>query len=270
MGKNNRKQNEMHREDAWVPLEALQRALQRWWWIVLLMLLGGAAGEVIHRIQPPLYESQAAFSFGIDFARTGALTDIEEDYALGVAGDVLNGDAVLQGVQQRAAQSGLALDAAALRPMLFAERRNNVWLLRVRSEDARKARQVAQLWADEAQAQLEQAYQHAAQVDALQRYQDSLVGCLQNSVATEPAHAVCNLGNLAAIQQEIEQTGQALKTEKAASRGLFSALTFERSQEPALAAAPRGTQRPVLILAGALVGFLLSLWLVQIPGRHGR
>jgi len=242
----------------------LSLALRRWWLVVLLVLMGGGIGWGAQFFLAPVYESRAEFAFTIDFTRTGALTDIEEDFVLGIAGDILGSSEVLDRVVVQAEAQGIVISTSQRKEVFFIERRNQTWVLRVRYPDAGSAYILAGLWADEAQTVLQDAYRHALQAEGLRRYRDTLVGCMQNSVAVEPVHAVCNLHNLGAIQQELAKTGEALQAEKLASQGLMPALLFERSQTPERPERPVRFQRNTLILAGALIGLLVAGWVIPL------
>ncbi len=254
------------------PLETLDRALRNWWVIALMMVLGAGAGWLVHQLQPPIFETKSAISVAIDFTHTGTLTDVEEDYAIGVVGDVIGSSAVMGKVAADAQQAGYAGSAAGLAQNTSMERYNNVWVLRVRDRDPQAAAWLANDWAQAAYSILEEAHAHALAADRLTRLQASLASCLEQSVANSPARSECNLDHLGAVQTDLTQMDAILQTEQAASRGTLPYTTYSLAQTAPVPAAPAVFQQGQMMLAGALIGLVLSLWLTYalIPSRIAR
>ncbi len=251
------------------PLDTLESALHHWWVVTLMMILGAGAGWAIHRFQPPVYEARASIAVAIDFTHTGAMTDVEEDYAIGIVGDVIGSTAVMEFVAEDAQQAGYAGSAAGLAQNTYMERYNNIWTLLVRDPDPQAAAWLANRWAQVAYSTLGDAQSHALAADRLSRLQDSLASCLEQSVATGPAQALCNLDHLDTIQADLAKIGSTLNQEQLASQGILPYVTFtlpETAQTP---------NRPVIygqgamMLAGALIGLALSLWgiYLRLPTR---
>jgi len=59
------------------PSNLLTLVKQGWKLLVLCVIAGGLAGLAGSYFLPPEYEAESVFSFSIDYARTGLLTDIE-------------------------------------------------------------------------------------------------------------------------------------------------------------------------------------------------
>ncbi|MEA4906566.1 MAG: hypothetical protein GYA17_21345 [Chloroflexi bacterium] len=261
----------MNLEREFIPVELLERMLRSWWLVALCMIAGGGIGWGIHQAQPPVYETAAVISTSIDFGRTGLLSDVEQDNAIGVLGDLIGSTQTLQEVAAAAGQAGIPLDLAQLEVMTSLERQNYLYLLRVRSDDPQAAAEVANLWVEQAVRDLTTAYDHAVRADGLLRYMDALQSCLEHMAAAGPVEAQCSRTGLAEILADLDATGRQATAEKLAARGLHPAVTFSLAQTAGVPAQPVLYSRGQMVLAGALVGLLVSLVLVYIdfPRRAG-
>lgn len=241
------------------PLEKIQVVLRTWWLVAVLMILGGAGGVLVHQLRAPRYEARIEFTFAIDFARTGLLTDVEEDQALEAAGDILTSAEVLE---QVAAQA--ALPAAELQQSVTRERTASTWRIRFQRADPQEAARIANLWGEAALQALSDSYRNAITVEGLSRYLDSLESCIAVSTAVEPVQPLCSYQNLADLQQRIEEAGQELHAAKIASRGMMPGLGFQWTEKAFVPERPILYGRGSLVLAGALIGLVAAVWLQQI------
>jgi hypothetical protein len=245
-------------------LKALAAPFLRGWQLLAAgIVLGGLAGLWIASIIKPVYEATAILTFGIDYARTGLLTDIEEDLAMEVAGDLLYSSGVLSEVIQQASETGIKLDEENIRKDLKAERRFGQWLLKVRADDPTKASNLANLWSKAAFTGLEKASLAALKADGLQRYILSLETCLQQSTSGLSAQPLCLAKDRAALLSEIDRSGEDLQRWQAESGGLFPGLNFAVAQEASVPVKPLQHSRGELVLAGGVAGLLaVSLFLL--------
>ncbi len=187
---------------------------------------------------------------------------------LGVAGDVIASPAVLDKIVSAAQAKGISIDRPALTNSLFQERKNYIWVLRVRQGTPQEAAALDGLWADAAYTALRDGWSHAQNAELLQRYQDGLVSCMQQAVAVLPAQAMCSQ-DLLTIQNGIQQVGARLQVEKLASQGISPALEFTLPDKSGEQFTPVQYGRNLIMLASALVGFLLGIWSVYLgfPAR---
>lgn len=240
------------------PLETFKRALRYWWLIFLLMVIGGLTGWVIHLLRPATYEASATISFAIDYGQTGQLTDVEEDQMLGLVGDVIASPQVIDKVIAHGQQEGLIIDPVVFKKSIFPERKDYLWIMHVRLSDPQAAARLSGLWSEEAYAMLSSALDHATTASKVQKYMDGLVSCLQQTVVTQPDQALCDQ-DLAKIQQDLLAAGKELHQEQLASQGVLPALRFDEPAKPLVPTSPVQGGRNQLVLAGAIIGFLLGV-----------
>ena len=77
-------------------------------------------------------------------------------------------------------------------------------------------------------------------------------------------YGLCSQSNLAQIQAEIQKTGAQLTAARLSSRGISSSLSIDQAETYLVPARAVSNQRGQMVLAGALVGFLLGLWVIQV------
>jgi hypothetical protein len=237
--------------------------LRGWKLLVAGILLGGLAGLWITSFLKPVYEATVIFTFTIDYSRTGLLTDIEEDQAMEVAGDLLNSSDVMTKVQLQTGSNGMKLDENAIRTDFKAERRFGQWLLKVRADDPASAANLANLWSKVASTEFDKASLAALKADGLHRYILSLESCLQQSTSGLSAQPLCMAKDRAALLSEMDKSGVDLQQWQAESRGIFPGLNYSITQEASTPEKPSQHSRSGLVLAGGLAGLLAaSLYLL--------
>jgi len=236
------------------PREALERAFRRWWVVVLMTFLGGVAGWAFHFFNPPVYEATSFMTANMDFTKH-QLTQYEEDYAFDVAGSIGTGDDVENQIVAEAKIRGLPIEIDQLRQQVFIERKQSVWELHVRNRDPQIAAELANIWAEKLYAALNVALGHAIRADQIQAQIDVING--GTSATGAPA-----LSNDA--QAELKNLSAELLQEQKLSQGILSIMKFALSGSAAVPQKPALYYLAELVLAGALIGFVLSLWVVNI------
>jgi hypothetical protein len=259
-------------EKAFYPRDTLEQAIHSWWFIVLFMVLGGVAGLIFSWIRPPVYDAKAVFTTSIDLTRTGELSDVEVDQAIGIVGDIISSTDITEQVVQKGKAAGINIDASNFEDMATTVRKNYLWEVHILNNNPNTAVLLANIWADTAANALGIAYRHALLAQGYQRYLDSLESCLGQTATIEPAQSTCSRSNLANIQLELAKTGSLVKQEKQASQGLLPAVLVSLSEKAHSLSKPVLFGRNLSVFSGALVGFLLALWAIflRLPDRFTR
>lgn len=251
-----------------MPREIANDSLRYWWILILLMVVGAAGGWVFHQYRPPVYEANSLLSVTMDYTHTGKMSELEQDRALEIVGDVISSTDVMRKVVSHAEREDIEIDEQSFKEIAYRERKSHAYLFRVRHENPQTAATLANIWTEESNQVLNQALVHAIAAEQLQSGVDALNGCLQ-AVVSEPVHAYCNLENLGHIQDEMLELGEMVFTEKNQSMGLFAGLTFTWIEEAMPPSSPRLYGRNLLMLSGAFIGLILAVWLIalRVPKR---
>jgi uncharacterized protein involved in exopolysaccharide biosynthesis len=235
------------------PRESLERAYKRWWVIVLMTVLGGTAGWAMHFFHPPVYEATATMTGNIDFQKR-ELTQNEEDYAFNVVEAISTSTEVENQIIVAAQARGILLDMEQLEQQMYSDRKQSVWQFRIRDRDPEIAAELANLWLEKTGEALNAALAHAIRADQIQAQINNITG--SQSHTGVPELTAEDRATLQVLSNDLLQ-------EKQSSLGILSIMKFSPSRP---AAAP---QQPVLyylaelVLAGACIGFVASLWMVN-------
>lgn len=248
-------------------VELLQIFTGSWKILVIGVLLGGVAGLAVSALLQPVYEAVTVYDFSIDFARTGLLTDIEEDQAMEVAGDIIKSSAVLENTVKAAGENGLEITSVEAGSVFRAERRFNQWLLKVHWKDPSDTVKLANLWGESARTALKNSEMAALNADSLQRHILSLETCLQFSTSGLPAQPLCQVSNRKDLQLELQNSGKDLLDWRSKSNGYFAGLNYSWSQEPQIPSGPIQQSRGGLTLAGGLAGLFGAAMLSLLAER---
>jgi len=213
------------------PRKSVERSLARWWIVVLLMIMGGIIGWIFHIFQPPIYEAKAVLTVNIDFG-SSHFSQYEEDHAFSAAGAIVNSSEVKGLVITEAKADGYSLDLNQIQKEFSLERKQSVWELRVRDRDPRIAADLANIWAKNAFIALNTALGHALRADQLKNQND-------NSDNSE------------------------LAKEKILSVGIISSMSFGLTEFAVAPEKPLLYGQASMVMAGALIGFIISLWAVN-------
>ena len=243
------------------PRETVERAFRRWWVIVILTVVGAVAGWAFHFFNPPVYEATSFMTVNMDFTKF-QLTQYEEDYAFDSAGAIATGDDVENQIIAEAKARRLPIELDQLRQQIFIERKQSVWELHVRNQDPQIAAGLANIWAEKFDAALHTALGHAIRADQIQ----TQIAAINNSLPTSGSPVLSP-----AAQTTLKNLSDELVQEQQLSLGILSTMKFAASGS---ATAPR---KPVLyylaylVLAGACIGFVVSVWMVGSTRgqRHG-
>ena len=254
--------------DDFSPTDLLARMLRDWPLVALMMVIGGLTAWGVHQFRPALYESQAVFTFAFNLARTGAMTEKEEDYAMGAAAAIMTTSPIPETVVGQARLRGIPLEPNPLNRSVFLERKSYRWTIRVRLPDPQAAAFVANAWAERATQELVAAASHAERTETLRSYQASLVNCLNEMVMTGPAIAECPLKSLADVQRELQTTGNEIEQERAAARGFMPYLLFNPPDQAVPATQPVQFGQNSLVFSGIFIGLLLSILAIATDLPH--
>jgi uncharacterized protein involved in exopolysaccharide biosynthesis len=233
------------KDQEFTPRASLERAFQGWWLIVILTTLGGIAGWAFHYLRPPLYEATAVMTITMDFQKV-KLTQYQQDYAFNAAGAIANSTAVKNTIIADATIRGFPMDGNHLPEQLFLERRQSVWEFHIRNRDPHTAAKLANLWADNTTAALNVGLSHAMRADQIQKQIDSITSG-SPGLGVETQTALKNLSS-------------ELLLEKQLSLGLISVLKFSLTGTATAPRNPALFNLAKLVLAGACIGFVISLW----------
>jgi capsular polysaccharide biosynthesis protein len=250
------------------PRQTIKVIFSRWWVMVILMILGGLFGLLFHFLQPPVFEATAGITIDLYFDKR-ELTPFEADAALNAAGAIISStrlsDTFLAELQNR----GFSLqDVSRIQKNSSIDAMKSVWDLHVRDYDPEAAAEYANLWASTAEQTLNDALVHSLLAEQLQNQINSLQSCLPPlTPVQEPLIVVeaCHSYSLDDIDTRLESWAIEMADEQRLSQGILSITSISLNHSAAVPAEPVLYGQANLVLAGACIGFFLSLWVTNIP-----
>jgi len=252
------------------PLDVFVWAAKRWWLVVLFTVLGGCLGWAYHWLQPSVYEAQAVIVAQIDFTQTGDLTELEQDQVITAVMGLFVSSSVLEKTLQEANTQQIPIQELTYGKNVSLERRRSWINMLLRDSDPLVASEVGNLWAETSYAALAESYEHALQAQVLREYLATLNTCLQSSSAGQATPNICGAGTLEEIEQQAQAVEDELYQEVLASNGIIPGLVFDLSQRAQVPESPVAYRTSLLIMAGALIGFVLGVLIANMQVKARR
>jgi hypothetical protein len=241
------------------PSEWITSVSTRWYVLTALMIIGGLVGFLLAGTFQPLYEASATFSVTIDYTRTGALSDIQEDQAMRGVGSVIFSDSVIQSVFAELDNINGPIPPQKFYERASLDRTDFRWTLRFRDEDPRAARQTVGIWADHAERVISTGLEHALALDSYYLVLDGYTYCLQRGPAEGGEGDISGFESSGRLLEEIASLSQLIQREKEASMGLFSHLSVALVEGPTEPAQEVRYGRGSLVFSGSMIGLLAGV-----------
>ncbi|MDO9546455.1 MAG: hypothetical protein Q7J07_06870 [Pelolinea sp.] len=250
------------------PLDLLQSITKKWWITAISMVIGGIGALILTEFIPPLYESSASFSVTIDYTKTGALSDVQEDQAMRGIGYVITSDDAIENVVNEVMTISAFYSRDQFEKESFLDREEFLWTLRYRSSDPIFARDVVQAWVERSNTLIQDGLIHAQIVDSETKILWGLENCLELATGQESIDTLCGFASIKELVDEIANISSLIHEEKMAARGLFSPLAVQIVNQPQVPVVPVRHQRNLFVFAGIMSGLLISNLLQVILNKR--
>jgi len=255
----------MDSNEGFVLIDFIKRIMTGWKRLVILMILGGLCGMGMGKIQRPVYETRAVLAVSIDYTRTGALSDIQEDQAMRDLGSVIESDIVLNQVVEDAVSAGYGIDRAWIAEHFTLEREEFRWFLRIRDTEASRASALANIWIQDTVDVLDNAMEHTIIAAHLQQYLDSLEYCLERQSGQSMVVEPCAELDFVHLFSEIKKTASEISAQQEVGLGLMPTIQYFIAEEAPENNQPVLKTEGALIFSGAMLGFLIA---ILIPSKE--
>jgi uncharacterized protein involved in exopolysaccharide biosynthesis len=249
------------------PITIIQKIISKWWILFIAMLAGGLLGYFISTRLAPRYEAAATISTSIDYTISYELEDYQEDRAINEAGWLMISDPVLENVHKQISEKGVSISYVEILESFSVERVDDLWTLRVTSQNPSSAVLFANIWVDEAYDQLDQASEHAQNASSLTAYIYSLESCLEEIPEDSNQYAICTIDNVDTLSSEILTKTELLNQELELSKALlptarYSLVSYAQTPTESLV-----HTRGILVLSGFFLGLICALAVLFISAE---
>ncbi len=240
-------------------VKLLREFSERWMITSGLMIVGGLFGFFVSQARPPIFESVATFSVTIDYTQTGALSDIQEDQAMRGVGSVIFSDSAIDKVQAMIMnESGIILSKSDFLRNAFLDREEFRWTLRYRDPDQKFAEMAVNAWSKSANTLIQEGLAHSLTSRSLLEELETFKICLSGP-SNGNNQSFCENLDINLLVTSINEISAKIQAEKAASLGLFHALSVSLVQDGIPTTSAEFGQRNLLVLSGVMIGLLLSI-----------
>lgn len=243
------------------PRKKILILVKYWWVITILAIAGGIFAFFVSKFRQPIYDAKATISAGIDYSQTGQMSEADQDRAYQAVGSIIVSDEVREKVIQEAGNSGILIDHEDFSNLFFLERYNSNFNLRVESYSPENAAILANIWANVSQEVLNYLIlqvNHQSQIKAILTEIES---CYSYLGGFDSQAITCQLSNSFKPTDIVNPLEYVL--EENVDSGLFPAFYISITNFAEASAVPRINNRNFLISAGALVGFLMGILIIE-------
>lgn len=244
-------------------MNQIESFIRHWRRAAALMIMGGLIGWILWMFLPQQYTAITHLSVGIDYNRTGKLTDLEEDRLIGVSEDMLHSYEVMEHVFRQSSYP----DYRSFFENTLTTRTNETWSLAVTGTDPEEIGRLAVLWLDIAYDSLLTAKEHALKAEAYQNELEGLTRCIQNSAAANIPSGCPE--NRQEIMDQIDSYTALIQDELSLSHGLSTAIQIGQKNSGQLELRSASRTAAADTLLGAVLGLLLAFAIVWFP-KNGK
>ena len=238
----------------------LRNAVTAWYLVLLTGLVGAVIGGLIAFTRPPVYQASVFIEYAVDYSRTAHMDDITVHQAYEQVRRMLLADETLQATLEAANESVgeelIFTNAAALRSQIQLSRYPGGFELIVYGQDPEQSAAVVNAWSEVALEETEKAIGHAIRAAELQSkiYKG---GC---KLSPDPGNSDRVVWLCASGHPEIDpdELTDDLLREIQQTRGILPIFTFSLLQGAQVPTDPIAWSRGTIVLACAMVGFLLG------------
>ena len=242
-------------------MEQIESFIKNWPRAVFFMLAGALAGLAAWMFLPQEYTAIAGLSIGIDYNRTGKLTDLEQDQMFGITEDIMHSDTLMRTVFEASSEQ----DYRNFYDRTRTTHTNRNWNLVINGKDPEELGKLALLWRDNAYDMLSSSLDHAIRADALQNELESMTRCIQDSAGIFTAGCPADPTEITAA---IDTLSAQIREEKEAAKGISSAI-IPGTKDPyplEIRSASRSAAADTFL--GAVCGLAAAFALVWFPGSR--
>lgn len=233
-----------------------------WLGVAGIMLLGAIIGFVISIMLPPKYEAASRLTTNLEVVTGTNVTEIMVDAQVDIVGTLVFHPDVVEGVRKALSDEGVTYTATELTRKTKIERQLMSTLIKVRDTDPELAALIATTWAEEAFGRLNEAYPHALALSEAKATQTMLTGCLDD--ATKLDLPFCQTLTAENTDEILSETESIILRESPLSLGLTGEINVSQYQPAPIPEKPVAFNRSTLILAGAMAGLVLALFLGEM------
>ncbi len=239
------------------------KQIKFWWLIPVFMVIGALFGLLTSFFLKPTYEAVAAIATNFEINTTDEITELMLDGAINHVGELAFNPAVIDQLIEAERSDGNNLTLESLKKISSIERRMTTTLIKVKWQDRMIATRIANHWGEILYKSLEEAYEQALIAEDLSTYINNLEACSVQPVESDPNNN-CDRFTLSELTDEITIVSTRIAEARNKSLGLHPLLLISQFSPAETPSKPLYYAKGSIIFAGALLGLLVALALLEI------
>lgn len=229
----------------------------------VLMVVFAVVGLLFSFFLAPKYEAESFLITNLELVRDANVTEVMVDSQLELVGQLMYHPDITDQVLKLEASAGNPTTVEALKKNSLIERRLMTTVIKVRDQDPVIATRIASNWAETAHNKLSEAYTHALLVSEAKWTITSIEDCQTDPLVTDTVF--CQNLTPEEVNDLTDEAQAVILAEAPQALGLTKDLQISQFQPAALPDEPIQGTRSNLMLAGALIGLILSFVVFELP-----
>ncbi len=230
----------------------------------VMMIVFAIVGLVISFMLSPKYEAESFLITNLELVQDTNVTEVMVDSQLELIGQLMYHPDITDEVLRLENEAGNQITLAQLKKNCLIERRLMTTVIKVRDGNPAVAARIASNWVEIAYERLSQAYAHALLVSEAKWTITSIEDCQTDPRTLETGF--CQNLTPDEVNRLTDDAHAVILAEAPYALGLTKDLQISQFQPAALPEEPIQGARANLMLAGALIGLVLSLIVFEFPG----
>jgi len=228
-----------------------------------LMVLFSVIGLLVSLVMVPKFEAESFLITNLELVQDTNVTEVMVDSQLELIGQLMYHPEITDKVISAEESLGNPLTLAQMKKNSLIERRLMTTVIKVRDQNPEIAARIASNWVEIAFDRLSDAYKHALLVSEAQWTITSIEDCQTDPLVTETGF--CQTLTAEEVNSLTDAAHDVILVEAPQSLGLTKDLQISQFQPASVPDKPIQGMRSNLMLAGALIGLVLSFIVFELP-----
>ncbi|NLC14609.1 MAG: hypothetical protein GX768_11280 [Chloroflexi bacterium] len=228
-----------------------------------LIIVFALLGLLVSFFLAPKYEAESFLITNLELVQDTNVTEIMVDSQLELIGQLMYHPDITDRVLSLEASAGNPITLANLKKNSLIERRLMTTVIKVRDQDPEVAARIGSNWVEIAHNRLSEAYTHALLVSEAKWTVTSIEDCQTDPLVLETGF--CQSLTPDEANNLTDEANEVILVEAPQALGLTKDLQISQFQPASVPDEPIQGTRSNLMLAGALIGLVLSFVVFELP-----
>ncbi len=250
-------------KSAWFKPAIFMKSRPNSWLIVFICMMTGALlGCLIGQFEKPLYQAEARVMVNLEIVRNANITEMMVDSQIDHISELAYHPDVINDLISLSQTRGKRVSLDYLKQNAGIERQLMTTVIKVCSEDAANAAQIATDWAEVLTNRIKEAYPHALLVSEAKAVLMAIEDCSSDPIKGELPF--CQTLTLEDVNKIKKEANSVILKESPSAMGLTKDLNIVGFQPSGMPTRPIRNSTGLFILFGALAGLAVSIIICEL------